>query len=273
VDHTAEVNLKLDELFSSPNPPKKAPPGIYFVAVINRSMAQLAWPNENPIGKVFKMGDLPVKVIGVAGDVKMDEVRQGMTPGAYFPLTAALDQSFWSWSLVVKTSVPPMNMLGAIRSEVGALDNSIAVLRPRKMDDVIADSIQDTTVQTCLLGVFATLAVALAALGIYGTMAYLVAQRTHEIGIRLALGAQRSDLIKLVLGHGAKLTVLGVILGVAGTLALMHLLSNLLFGVSATDPITFASAGLLLAGVALVACYVPTRRAMRVDPMVALRYE
>jgi putative ABC transport system permease protein len=274
LDHTAEVNLKLNELFSSPKPPKEAPPGIDWVAVINRSMAQLAWPNENPIGKVFKSGGwLPVKVIGVVGDVKPWGIRQGMMPEAYYPLTGALDQSFWRWSLVVKTSVPPMSVLSAIRREVGALDSNLAVSRPRKMDDVIADSMQDTTVQTFLLGVFATLAVALAALGIYGIMAYLVAQRTHEIGIRLALGAQPSDVLRLVMRHGIKLTAAGVGVGVAAALGLTRLLSHLLFDVTATDPLTFMIVAILLSVVALLACYIPARRAMGVDPMVALRYE
>jgi predicted permease len=274
MDHTAEVNLKLNELFSSPNPPKEVPPGLYWVAVINRSMARLVWPNENPIGKVFKAGGLlPVKVIAVVGDVKPWGIHQGMKPGAYYPLTGALDSKLWRWNLVVKTSVPPMSVLSAIRGEIDALDSNLAMFRPRKMDDVIAESMQDTIVQTFLLGVFATLAVALAALGIYGIVAHLVAQRTHEIGIRLALGAQQPHVMKLVLGHGVKLTGLGVLLGIAGALALTHSLSSLLFGVTATDPFTFSAAALLLASVALMACYIPTRRAMRVDPMVALRYE
>ena len=274
LDHTAEVNLKLVELSASANPPKEAPPGIYWVAVINRSMAQLVWPNENPIGKVFKVsGWLPIKVIGVVGDVKPWEIREGMMPEAYYPLTGALDSSLWHWNLVVRTSVPPMSALSAIRGEIRELDSNLAVFRPRKMDDVIAESMHDTTVQTFLLGVFAALAVALAALGIYGIMAYLVAQRTHEIGIRLALGAQPSDVLQLVMRHGIMLTAAGVAVGVAAALGLTRLLSHLLFGVTTTDLLTFMVVAILLSVVALLACYIPARRAMRVDPMVALRYE
>jgi len=166
-----------------------------------------------------------------------------------------------------------MSMLGTIRKHVNALDSSLAVLRPRTMNDVISDAMQDTSLQTFLLSVFAALAVLLAAVGLYSVMAYLVTQRTHELGIRMALGAQRNDVLRLVLGYGARLTVIGVSVGIAAALALTRLIRILLFGVSANDFLTFAPVVILLTFVALTACYIPARRATRVDPMVALRYE
>jgi ABC-type antimicrobial peptide transport system permease subunit len=147
------------------------------------------------------------------------------------------------------------------------------VFNPRTMDQVIAESMEDTSVQTLLLGVFAALAMILAAVGIYGVMAYVVTQQTHEIGIRMALGAQRADVLRMVLSQGGKLTALGVCVGVAAALGLTSLMRSLLFGVQFTDPATFATVVVLLVAVALAACYIPARRAMRVDPMVALRYE
>jgi putative ABC transport system permease protein len=268
-----EVDLKLTELFAGPAPPKELPKDLAWVAVINSAMARLVWPNQDPIGKVFKTGGiLPVRVIGVVGDVKEWGIRKAVVPQAYFPATGALDSSS-GWRLVVKTSVPPMSALGAIRSNLSALDSSLGIFKPRTMDEVISDAMQDLSLQAVLLGVFAALAVLLAAVGLYSVMAYLVMQRTHEIGVRMALGAQQGDVLQLVLRQGSKLILIGVGTGIVAALALTRLMSSLLFGVSATDPITFVGVAVLLAGVAVTACYIPARRASRVDPMVALRYE
>jgi putative ABC transport system permease protein len=269
-----EVNLKLAELFAAPTPPKELPKDLAWVAVINSAMARMVWPNQDPVGKVFKTGGvLPVTVIGVVGDVKESGIREAAMPQAYFPATGALDNANWSWRLVVKTSAPPMSALGAIRSNLNALDSSLAIFKPRTMEDVISDSMQDLSLQTVLLGVFATLAVLLAAVGLYSVMAYLVTQRTHEIGVRMALGAQQADVLQLVLRQGSRLIFIGVGTGIATALALARLMSSLLFGVSAYDPFTFAGVAILLTAVAVAACYIPARRAARVDPMVALRYE
>jgi len=274
VSRTAEVNLKLIELYSGPNPPKEPPKDLAWVAVINRSMARMIWPNQDPIGRVFKTGGgVPVTVIGVVGDVKEEGIREQAWPQAYFPITGALDNANWGWRLTVKTSAAPTSSLGAIRSSLASLDNSIAVAKPRTMDDVIAEAMQDTSLQTFLLGVFAALAAVLTTVGLYSVMAYLVTQRTHEIGVRMALGAQQIDVLQLVLRQGSKLILIGLGAGIVAALALTRLMSGLLFGVAATDPVTFTGVALLLTAVALAACYLPARRASRVDPMVALRYE
>jgi ABC-type antimicrobial peptide transport system permease subunit len=147
------------------------------------------------------------------------------------------------------------------------------IYETKPLEDIVADSLAARRFSMILLGVFAALALLLSSIGIYGVISYVVGQRTHEIGIRMALGAQRSHVLALMLGEGMKMALLGVVIGIAAALGLTHLMASMLFGVSATDPITFCGVALVLAGVALAACYIPARRAMRVDPMVALRYE
>jgi putative ABC transport system permease protein len=273
MERTAITNLKLDDLYKNDPNLKTLPPEIGFVAVINRKMAALYWPKQDALGKVFHAGGVPVTVVGVVGDVKEWDIRKDVPPQAYFPLPAALDNEGYGVQLTVKTSVAPNSVLAAIRGDLNALDGGLAVFRPRTMDEVVADAMQDTSEQTMLLSIFASLALLLAAVGIYGVMAYVVTQRTHEIGVRMALGAEQHDVLRLVLGEGFRLTVIGVALGLAAAFALTRLLRSLLFAVSASDPLTFAGVSILLASVALAACYIPARRASRVDPMVALRYE
>jgi putative ABC transport system permease protein len=274
IERTAVVNLKVDALFEAAKGAMvTVPPDLTFVAVINRTMAQTFWPGQDPIGKVFHVSGTLVKIIGVVGDVKEGDIRHNTMPEAYYPLTAALDSYFFGSIVELKTNVPPVGILRAAQGELRGLDSSLAVFRPRTMDDVIAGAMQDTSLQTFLLGIFAGLGLLLSAVGTYSVMAYLVSQRTHEIGIRVALGAQRNGVLRLVLGQGTRLALIGVTLGVIAALMLSKLLEGLLFGVSARDPLTFAGVAFLLTSVALAACYIPARRAMRVDPMVALRYE
>jgi putative ABC transport system permease protein len=199
-------------------------------------------------------------------------IRKAPLPQAYFPLTMALGPGMGA-HLVVKTLHSPQNSIESIRQIIKGLDSSLALLRPRTMDEVVADAMQDTSLQTTLLAVFAGLATLLAALGLFSVMAYMVSMRTRELGIRMALGAQQLDILRLVMGHGARLTLIGIGAGLLAALALSRLLRNLLYEVSAYDTITLASVSLLLALVALAACYIPVRRAARTDPMIALRYE
>ena len=252
----------------------KPPPGSAFPVIINQAMAKTFWPKQDALGKVFTdEGNTPFKIVGIVGDVKQWGIRDNPHPERYFPLTMWMQDAGFFGTIVARSAVPPTSILTSIRGDVRELDASLAVYHVRTMREVIADAMQGTTLQTFLLGSFAGLALILAAVGLYGVMAYLVTQRTHEIGVRMALGAQQNDVLRLVLRQGMKLTLLGIAIGIAGALALSWLLAALLFGVGARDPLTFVVVPVVLALVALAACYIPARRAARVDPLVALRYE
>ncbi|MGB7348501.1 MAG: ABC transporter permease, partial [Candidatus Acidiferrales bacterium] len=270
-----DVTVKLDALYKASKDPDnlKVPPELVTPVIINQLMAKTFWPNQDAIGKVYTHGGARQIIVGIVGNEKQFGIRESPIPENYVPLTAALDYPGFGGVISVKTSVAPAGLIGAIRNEVHGLDSSLAVYHVRTMEQLVADGMQDTTLETFLLGLFAAVALLMAALGLYGVMAYMVTRRTHEIGIRMALGAQRGDALKLVMSHGAKLTAIGLAIGIAAALGLTQLLSTGLYGVAATDPATYIAVAVLLALVTLAACYIPARRATAVDPMVALRYE
>ncbi|MGB7227707.1 MAG: FtsX-like permease family protein, partial [Candidatus Acidiferrales bacterium] len=195
----------------------------------------------------------------------------------YFPMLQVPDQFMplvaKGGDFMMRTRVPPETLVPAIRHAIEQMNSQQVLYGVETMQETIDRSLAARRFAMILLGVFAAVALVLACIGIYGVISYLVGQRTHEIGVRIALGAQRSDVLRLVLGQGAKMALLGVAIGIAAALALTRLMTNQLFGVSAHDPLTFGGVALVLIIVALVACYIPARRAMQVDPIVALRYE
>jgi ABC-type antimicrobial peptide transport system permease subunit len=215
---------------------------------------------------------MKVTVIGVARDVREYGIRAKAMPQAYLPLT--VDLPFNSYGhLTVKTRVTPTAVIPEIRRQLHAMDGTLALNQPQTMNEVISADTQDVSLQTFLLGTFATLALILAAVGLYGVMSYLVSQRTREIGIRMALGAERGTVLYLIMKRGTTLTLLGMVIGASAGLALTRGMSTLLYGVSSADPMTFAAVAVVLATVALAAYFIPARRATKIDPMLALRYE
>jgi putative ABC transport system permease protein len=244
------------------------------VAIINESAARQYWPNEDAMGKRVKLedGSAPVwrQVIGMVGDVRQDSLVKAGRPEVYAPLLQAPVPYL---VLAVRTRAEPTALTAAVRHAVMAVDRDQPLFRIQTMQQVVEDSVAGRRFQMSLLGIFATIALGLAAIGIYGLMSYTVNQRTHEIGIRMALGARREDVLNLVVRHGMMLAIAGVVLGTVGALLLTRLLSGMLYGVAVNDPTTLLSVATLLIGVAALASFIPARRATRVDPMVALRYE
>jgi predicted permease len=250
--------------------------GAPLAGVINRTMAQRFWAGASPLGARISFGDYGSKfgwitIVGVVGDVAQGGPGVPSRPAVYLPY--AQQDFFPPQYLAVRTRGDPMLLADAVRRQIWAVDPDQPVTSVMPLEAVLADRLAPRVTETTLLGTFAALALLLAGLGIYAVLGYAVAQRTQEIGVRVALGAQRSDVLRLVLGHGLRLVLAGVGIGVAGSLALARVLGHLLYGVSATDPASYAGVALLLTLVALLACYVPARRALRVDPMIALRYE
>jgi predicted permease len=248
------------------------------VAIINETMAQRYWPNQDPTGKRITTGRFTstdpndwITIIGVARDVRQVDLAVEPKPQMY--LTYIQADFFAPRHLIVKTKVEPMALAATVRKAVWDVDKDQPVSNIRSMEEVLSESIARQRFSMLLLGIFAAVALVLAAVGIYGVMSYSVTQRRNEIGIRMALGAQKSDVLKLTVGHGLKLVMIGVAFGLAGAFALTRLMSSLLFGVRATDPATFIAISVILVAVALLASYIPARRATKVDPLVALRYE
>jgi putative ABC transport system permease protein len=245
-------------------------------AVISETMARRFWPGEDPTGKRISQGtpespDDWMTIVGVVKDVRQFGLDAEPKPQMY--LLYAQADFFAPSHLVISTNVEPRSLTATVRSTVWEIDKDQPVSNISTMEDVLSESIARQRFSMLLLVIFAAVALVLAAVGIYGVMSYSVAQRTREIGIRMALGAQRSDVLKLAVGQGLKLVLIGVLIGLAGALILTRVMASLLFGVSATDPITLTSISLMLICVAVLASYIPARRATRVNPLVALRYE
>jgi putative ABC transport system permease protein len=244
------------------------------VVIIDENMSRSLWHGESPIGQRIKIGPPEnepwLMIVGVVGNVKNVGLDAGMEFATYEPHA----QRPWSgMQLLVRTKNNPLNAASAIREEIARIDTDIHVFDVTTMDKHVSTSITQRSFNTLILGIFAAIALILAATGIYGVMAYAVSQRTHEMGIRMALGAKQADVLRLVIGQGMVLTVVGIVVGIILSIWLTRFLADLLFFVSPTDLITFAGISVLLTLVSAAACFVPARRATKVDPMIALRYE
>jgi putative ABC transport system permease protein len=250
--------------------------GAPSVVIINNAVAQMFWPGEDPLGRRISLPgnfDQPVnwaEIVGIVGDTKHLRLDEDPQPEYYLPAAQSPPASAF---LVVRTSGDRATTINAIRQSVAQVDNTLPLSEFMSMTQRVSDSVATPRFRTLLLGIFAALALILAASGIYGVMSYSVAQRTREIGIRMALGAGRGAILNLVLGQTLKLTLVGVGIGLAATWGLTQLLASSLYGVTPHDALTLAVVSILLSAVAMLASYIPARRAMRVDPLVALRHE
>lgn len=245
------------------------------VTVVDERLARAYWPGESPLGKRVRFGPPESNepwhtVVGVVGEVRHERADAATRMSVYVPYQQIPVRQM---TLAVRTGGDPSALAAAVRNQVRGLDPDQPVTAVRTMGEVVSSAIWQPRLHAILFGVFAAVALALASVGIYGVMSYAVTQRTHEIGVRIALGARPRDIVRMVVGHGLALTLVGIALGAAFALALTRVMTSLLFEVSAADPATFAANVALLTAVSLVACYIPARRATRVDPLVALRYE
>ncbi len=248
-------------------------PDAPLVAIINETMARRFWPEQDAVGRHFKHSPEDKKwitVAGVVGDVREGGIDHPPMPEAYFPESQNTSPYL---ALVVRTATEPLSQVPAIRTAVHGLDKDLPLIEVQALLEMVSDSSREYRFLSLLLGLFAAIGLVLASVGIYGVVSHSVAQRTREIGVRIAFGANFGNVIAMVLGEGLKLVLVGIAAGIAGALALTRYLANLLFGVRPTDPVTFAAVTALMALVALCACYIPARRAATLDPVLALRYE
>ena len=254
-----------------------------MVMIVDADFAHTYFPSEDPIGKRVNLAFLnfQAEIIGVVGHVEHwglgSKQNQNLQAQMYLPLWQVPDP-FWTLlqhggEYVARTAGTPLGVVNSIREAAQGVDASSVIYEVRPMEDVVASSIATQRLAMMLLSVFSMLALALSAIGIYGVISYLAGQRTHEIGVRMALGASSADVFEMVLGEGMRITLVGVGIGIVAALGLTRLIAKIIYGVGAADPITFGLVAVLLTGVALLACYIPARRAMRVDPIIALRYE
>jgi putative ABC transport system permease protein len=249
------------------------------VAIVNESMARRYWPNQEVLGKRFKWGPADSKrswitVVGVVANLKQNNLAADIGPGVYLPIPQMpQDSSIHGFYLAVRTGSDPTAIVSNLRQIVRSLDPEVPLFQVRSMQEVLSESVAPRRFNMLLLAAFAGLALLLASVGIYGVMSYSVSQYTHEIGIRMALGARAADVLQLIVRQGMGLVLVGLAVGAAGALALTRVMRSLLFDVKPWDPLTLASVSVLLAAVAFAASYIPARRATRVDPMIALRYE
>jgi putative ABC transport system permease protein len=253
-------------------------PNTQKIALVNETMARQFWPGQNPLGRRFTFGGVRPEsiwytIVGVVGDVKGMGLEAPVKAEMYFPPAQMDVFSFAPRELVLRVKGDPMSLAGAVRQAVWSVDRDQPVSNIRPMEEILADETQQRRLGTTLLGGFAALALLLASVGIYGVLSYRVAQRKQEIGVRMALGARERDVLALVVGQGMKLTLAGVAIGAGAAFALTRLMEGLLFGVSAADPLIFAGIAALLTLAAFIACFLPARRASRIDPMLALRQD
>lgn len=245
------------------------------VAIISATLAQRYFPNQDPVGRHMRFGFPPHgnvsrEIVGVVGDVRDVTLSRKPDPQMYVPFAQA---PLWGAEVVVRSSLSASSVTAGIRRAVHSIDKDLPVTDVQYFPDVLGQSVSRERFRTFLLGSFSGIALILAAIGIFGVISYSASQRTHEIGIRMALGAQQRDVLRLIVGQGARLALFGLGVGVVAALLLTRLMAGMLYGVSATDPMTFGAVAVVLVGVAVTACYIPARRAMRVDPVVALRNE
>jgi putative ABC transport system permease protein len=242
------------------------------VAIINQTMAQRFWPNQSAVGKRLALvrQKSTVEIIGIVGDIERYGLDEKVQPEIYFPYS---QQARWATYFVARTDRAAGSFKEDLQNRLASIDSEIRLSRTSSMDDLITSSLKRPRFNLILVAIFATTALLLAAIGIYGVMSYLVAQQTREIGIRSALGAKRSHILKLVIGRGVGMAFIGIVLGLVASFGLTRFLAGLLYGVTAVDPVTFIGISILLLIVSVLACYVPARRATKVDPLVALRYE
>ena len=266
------MKLRMGRFFEETDGPQSQP-----VAIINETMARMYFPGDNPLSKRIKYSEYNspqpwIMIVGVVADVKQMGLDVPARPEMYFPYRQAFNNWMVPRDIIIRAD-NPIGLATAARQRIWQVDRDQPVSKIATLDDILDHEVQNRRSQAVLLGAFAGLALALACVGLYGVLAFLVSQRTQEIGVRIALGARPLDILAVVLGRGLALAVAGVAIGLIAAVALMRLLESLLFGVSARDPLTFVCVSVILLLVASVACFIRARRAMRIHPITALRYE